>query len=773
MPADAPLPVYPLPLLGRRRELRTIAQTLRTGSARLVTLTGPGGVGKTHLAVVAAKMTQRSFSDGVRFVDLASLRAVSAVAPAVAAAVGSSSNEPAPEPEEALFQVLQHQHLLLLLDNFEHLLGAATWVGSLLANCPRLVVLVTSRAPLRLRWERELPVAPLAVPPARRSLTALAALRYPAVALFVARAQAAQPQFRFTDTDALDVAQLCTRLDGLPLAIELAAARMRLLSPRVLLAQLGDSLSLLAGNSRDAPERHQTLHAAIAWSYDALSSAAQRLFRSLAVCAGGCSLAAALALARPDLRDSEALIALEALCEHNLLRRQQDSAAEPRYQPLETIRAFGQEQLEQADEGEASRGRHAAWYLRLAEHTVGVPPEQRTTERRQTVDLILLERHNLRAALAWFIQHQRVEEGLRLAVSLELLWLMRGPLGEARVQLEGLLQLAAMGEPSAWRARGRALAGTLAQAQGDLPACRRQLEQAAADLELLGLRTERAAIQSELGLLARAEGDYDDAQRYLTAALASFEDVGDGFGVAYSLDRLGTVAHARGDAGTAQGFYARALSAGRAIGDPQFLAWVLQNAGFLALDTGELDRAASLLLESLDLRRQLGHRGGIAYSLAAVASLALAQGDAGRALRLAGAAERLAQEVGLRFAPWYSRRLAATQREAQERLQAALEAGAAPVKGERLTIEAALRMASARPEIGVAAAPATPLTAREREVAALIARGLTNQQIARELVIARGTVANHVEHIRAKLGVHTRAAVAAWAVATGMHRPGA
>ena len=430
-----------------------VARLCKPG-VRLVTLTGAGGVGKTRLAIAAAEMAEELFADGVRFVDLSRIREPGLVGVLVGRAVGVRQTGRRPLLE-SIERWLERRELLLVMDNFEHLLSAAGLVGQLLERCAGLKVLTTSRAPLRLRWEHDQPVEPLAVP-ARGTVDVQEIVQSPAVELFVERAQAVQPGFEPTHDVLYAVAELCRRLDGLPLAIELAAARSAVLSPRALLARLNASLDLLVHGARDAPERHRTLRAAIGWSEELLADDELSVFRKLAVWVGGCSQAAADSIASDATLDC-----LTSLVDNGLLRLAQQSDGEPRWSMLETIREYALEQLEAAGEAQATRRDQAHWCLALAERVV---PHLRDADQATWADQLEREHGNMGAALDWAAQTGETELGMRLAAALGGFWLLRGHLDEGWRRLQQAL--AQCSDTSCARARALYAAGRIASELG-------------------------------------------------------------------------------------------------------------------------------------------------------------------------------------------------------------------------------------------------------------------------------------------------------------------
>ncbi|MDP9369539.1 MAG: AAA family ATPase, partial [Chloroflexota bacterium] len=507
--------------VGREREVEAVADLLRSDHVRLVMLIGPGGVGKTRLALRLAGDLAADF-DEVAFVGLSSLLDPVLVVPTVAQAFGV--REVAGRPlSETLAHALRERHLLLVLDNFEQVVTAASDLTALLARCPRLTILVTSRASLRVRAEYEHPVAPLPLSQAGVE----AGMPSPAVALFVERARSVRPEFDLTDANARTVAEICRRLDGLPLAIELAAARVKVLSPQALLARLTDRLRLLTGGARDLPDRQQTMRGAIAWSHDLLVPEEQVLFRRLAVFAGGFTLEAAEAVvpAAGDL-GIDVLEGVASLVDKSLVRRTERPGDEPRFGMLETVREYARDRLAESDEQAAVQSRHLGWCLALAE---AAEPELRSAGQGTWLGRLETEHDNVRAALTWAGEGVEPESralGLRLAASLYTFWFVRSHWAEGREWLEELLRTDDS-RPSAARAKALFVAGLLAFAAGDPAAAAARHEESLGMARAVGSRTVEALALYGLGDAARLQGDASEAGRCYEAALALFQDLDD------------------------------------------------------------------------------------------------------------------------------------------------------------------------------------------------------------------------------------------------------
>ena len=782
------LPAQVTAFVGRESLIDAVRARLLRPDVRLLTLTGPGGTGKTRLALQAAGDVLDQFPDGVFFVELASLSDPDLVAPAIAQVVGLKETSGRP-PLEALISALRQRRMLLVLDNFEHLLaspphgsappvpaparalsrtparGVATDAAALMGAAPLLKVLVTSRAPLRLYGEHELPVPPLALPDRRAAPTAEHVAQFEAVRLFAERAQAARPDFGVGDENAGTVAEVCRRLDGLPLAIELAAARLRALPVAALLARLERRLPLLTGGARDLPARQQTLRDTIGWSYDLLGPREQTLFRRLAVFRG-CTLdaveavcagtpAATTGAAFPPLA-GDALDGVTALVEQSLLKREETPDGQPWYIMLETVREFAWEQAAGAGEAAALRRRHAAYYAELADEAAAAlhGPDQLLWLRR-----LLDEQDNLRAALEWATSGAKDgaadagAAGLRLAGALEWYWALTAQLDEGRGWLErALVHDAAEGGDARSVHAGQALlradalgaAGYLAHLRNDFAAARRFHEESLAlyrregdpratgraaaklafaalhqgDLETAerlgreGLTLCRAGgdawcigfTQCIVGGLMLRSGDLDGAAEAAKESLARFRECGDRWGIAWALHAVGQVALHRGQLAPAAARYQERLALCRELGNKTAEAHALDVLGTIARLEGELERAEALFQQSLALRREWSEwdRPSVAYLLAALAGTALGQ------RRRAAARERVWEGLAaLREAPDVE------DQPSRSALAALLEAGVELCVLEGVAA-AALRLAGTARWLREAARAPLPAPERER-----------------------------------------------------------
>lgn len=622
------LPAQPTPFIGREREVEAVRARLLDPETRLLTLTGPGGVGKTRLALQAAAAARPAFADGVAFVTLAALSDPDLVLPTIARAVGVGDEAGRPLAD-TLAAVLRGKRLLLVLDNCEQVLPAADAVQVLLLAAPGVKALATSRAALRVRGERLHPVEPLAVP--RPPLPPLEALsQYDAVALFIARAQDADPGFAVTNATAPAVAEICARLDGLPLAIELTAARVRLLAPEALLARLSSRLKVATGGARDLPERQRTLRAAINWSHELLDPGERMLLRRLAVFTGGRTLEAVEAVcnANGDL-PREALDGVESLVDKSLLRREDGAGAEgePRLVMLETVHEYARERLEASGERATTERAHALYYCALAEEA-----EPRVREENPAWLARLDREHdNLRAALRWAGEGGFAALELRLASALSRFWETRAHWTEGRRHLREAL---ARAPEAATSARACALrgAGFLASAQGDMGEAQRLTEEALAAYRVLGDEQDAASTLSNLSYVAGRRGDYAAAMRYNEEGLEVARRLGDQMAVAGTLNNMGLAVMQGGDLEQAMDLLTESLGLFRALGNRSFVARTLLNQGIVAVFQGDYATAERLLQETFDLLQTLGDTYGLAVMLQSRGLLLLRQGDVDGAL---------------------------------------------------------------------------------------------------------------------------------------------
>jgi predicted ATPase/DNA-binding CsgD family transcriptional regulator len=760
----SPLTVHlPQPLtsfVGREREVAAVIDLLHRNNVRLLTLTGPGGVGKTRLAIQVAQVEAVDFPDGVWFVPLAPIRDPTLVASTIARTVGIAETA-GRSSEEGLAAFFAGRHALLVLDNFEHVLDAAPVVTELLTACPALKALVTSRAVLRLSAEHHLVVPPLASVEPTRPLLVPQVREAEAVRLFEARASAASGAFVLTDANASEVAALCTRLDGLPLAIELAAARIRALPPSEMLQRLDQRLRFLTGGARDQPLRFRSLRDAIAWSYDLLTPEEQLVFRRMAIFVGGCTVAAAEAVVGG--RDNDALDAFEtiaSLIDKSLLHQEMGADGKTRYLMLETIREYGLEQVATCGEEERMRRRHAAYYLALAEHAAPEPPGPSGVA---WLPLLEAEHPNLRAALTWLGEHGEAQEFVRLASALWQLWYQHGHFREGRLWLERAMECANDVPPSLSAAL-LYKAGTLAHYQGDEARAVALLEEGLAlSRELEGTWATPYGLMA-LGLVTVDQGHYAEAVPLLEEALPIFEEMGYQSGAALTLGHLAVAAYGQGDWARAAAVGEEALQLARRLEDTWAAGLARWFLGLTACEHGAYAEAARCFSENLDVDLTEGYREAIADGFACFAVLAVEIGQMESAARLLGVAAALREMIGAVLA--LPER--ATYERATTMARAALEEdafAAAWAAGQALSLEEATMLtrdvADVATSVTASASPADPvvgpgLTPRELEVLRLLAAGHSNAQIADVLFISPRTVSTHLTSTFNKLGVNSR-----------------
>jgi predicted ATPase len=632
LPADFPalktldarrtnLLAQPTALLGRAQELASVCTLLRRADVRLVSLTGPGGTGKTRLALQVAAELLDAFDDGVWFVDLAPLSDANLVIATIMQTL--QLKEIGGQPALELLKTYLHdKQVLLILDNFEQVVEAASQLAALLAAAPQLKVLVTSRIVLRLRGEQEYAVPPLALPDLKH-LPALDVLsQYAAVELFIQRAQAVQPDFQVTNANAPAVAEICYRLDGLPLAIELAAARIKLFSPQALLQRLDRRLKFLTGGARDLPSRQQTIRNAIDWSYHLLEDGEKTLFARLGVFVGGCTLEAAEAVC--DLNSDllfDLVDGIAALIDKSLLRQIEGASGEPRFLMLETVREYALERLAAIGEAEALRQQHAAYYLALAE---AAERELVGRDQLRWVACLDAEQDNLRAALEWSVQNDIVA-GLRLASALRRYWEGHSPLQEGIGWLEQLLRHPRAAVHTATRAKALNALSWLNTWQNEYASARGQSEAALAIYRALGDQHGIASALLALGGALSMQEGYAVGRPIWLESLALYRALGDTFGISEVLSMLGSWESTQDDA-QSRAYLEEGLALSRELDDIVGMASFLDGLGVLALRHGDYAAAHLWLTEALTLQRSMGNT-GVAHAIAGLGELALAQGE--------------------------------------------------------------------------------------------------------------------------------------------------
>ncbi len=772
-PGDRPasnLPTPPTPLIGRERDASEVRQRLLNSHVRLLTLTGPPGIGKTRLALYVAREVLEQFRDGVFFVDLAPITDPALVISAIAErlAVKEAGRRTL---RELIAHDLRDKQVLLVLDNFEQVMEAAPEISALLEACPRIKVMVTSRASLRLSWEHEFPVPPLEVP-SLAPLPPLEALPgYSAIALFVDRARAVRPDFALTPGNGRPAAEICARLEGMPLAIRLAAARVKLFCPKVILDRLWPRLDLLAGGERDVPPRQQTLRGAIAWSYGLLGAETRVLFERLSVFNGNFSLEAVERVCTPEGDLGAPLLeGLAALVDQSLLRRASTTDAASRFRMLGVIREFAAEQLTARGDAERLRRRHAGFCVALAEtaQTKLESPDQDVWLGR-----LELEHDNLRGALGWAIEREEAEIALLLAAALTRFWLMRGHHTEARGWLDRALAVGG-GAPTLARAKALRAAAHLSWIQGDYSRAAKLAEESLVLSRELGDTYGIPFSLHSLGLHAYLTGDHGRGEALLEESLSLARAQGDAWLVSLVLTTLGRVVSRQGDSTRAARLLEESLGVAQSIGDKWLVSFALASLGTVRCRQGDFERAAVLFGESLSLARTLGDRWWLAWSLEGMAEVAQNRGQPERAARLLATAQALRDLIHAPPIPPERADLARVEAAARRALDEQVFA-AAWNAGRAMPLEQATEEALAGVAPHRLRAPGADmvLTHRQHEVAALIVQGCTNRDIANKLVITERTAATHVQNILNRLGFNSRSQIAAWAAERGLNPPSA
>jgi predicted ATPase/DNA-binding CsgD family transcriptional regulator len=817
------LPIQLTRFIGRERETGDVKRLL--AETRMLTLTGPGGSGKTRLAAAVAAQVLDGYEDGVTWVDLAAIADESLVAQTVARALGVGE-QAGRSMSEALADFLIERRLLLLLDNCEHLIAAcARLVSGLLTVCPDLHLLATSREPLALAGERVYPVPALSLPSAgmfagnEMTPDVLKALSgYEAVALFLDRAGTIVPDFTLTPQNARAVAEICVRLDGMPLAIELAVARVNVLTAAQIAARLDDRFTFLKSDRRDAiDDRHQTLQAAIDWSYDLLSPPEHLLLQRLSVFAGGCSLATAEAVCAGDGIDGEQLLGLiSSLVNKSLVTAETLRRGEARYTLLETIRQYAAEKLRESGEGPTIRDRHLRCFLNLAEKT---KPKLEGEYQQLWLNWLGDEVDNMRAALSWSLEDdateagERIKAGLRIVTALYQFWIVRDSREEALSWFRRLLAQAPEDLPLVVHLNALVYASLMASFH-DRNALQRKYADEAAALGTAAGREDKQALASalaaqafavrkagdpdgaftlalraiellrelddryELGrtltifsFLAMSVGKYDEAQAMLDEGLPLLRATGNTYRIAMALNFQGDLWRCQREYAKAAIAYDESIALLREIEAGRDLASVLHNQGHAALHLGQVEQARDLFRESMAVHQEQHNEMGMAECLLGFAALATADRMPAAGARLLAAAEAIGGSQVT--SEWAATRLAYEHylQRTRDRLTEArfLEEQAV---GQSLSLEQAVAYALETAVTGAAAVAAgkklDELTPRQREVAILVAQAKSNDEIAEELVVSRRTVETHVSHILGKLGFGSRAQIVRWAVEAGL-----
>ncbi len=759
-------------LVGREQELADVCALLGRVDVRLLTVTGPGGVGKTRLAIRAAEELATSFADGVAFIELAGVREPELALPAIYQALGGreAGSDVGIERFQAL---LGGRELLLVLDNFEHLMAAATNVTDLLAAFPRLKILVTSRAALQLSAEHEYLTPPLTLPAKGPHASSEEDSWSDALQLFVQRARASRRDLELTREALAAAGEICRLLDGLPLAIELAAARIDRLSPQAILGRLDSPgtgrLPMLTGGLREQPARQQTMRDAIAWSYDLLDQSEQRMFQRLGVFIGGFSIPAASAVC--ELDELSMLDGARSLVAKSLVRYDGDRGDGPRYGMFETIREFALEQLVASGQAWTARQRHAMWAVALAEQA---GPQVKGPEAALWLDALERDHANLRAALGWFVE-QRDGEGIaRLAGALLPFWDERARYAEGRRWLETALELSS---DVAARDRLSLLsgAGTMAWRQTDFAQAIRRHGQALRLAKELDDREAEAFALNNLGVQEKESGNVDKARGLYEASIAIAREIGETHLVIQALHNLAQIQRVQGESAAARQSMEEVL----ALAKEHAMSWplpiMLAALGLIATDLGEYDRAMTLFHESLALALAKGDRGSVVDGIESLARLAAVTGQPRPSIRLFAAGEALREELINPLPPIegaYREPIMGKLRETvgERGFAAAWAAGRTLSQEEALAEALALRGETAEGTApGVERrASAHGLTERELEVLRLLVAGHSNREVGALLNISKATAARHVANIYNKLGVDSRSRLTVFALQHGL-----
>ena len=775
-PGNLPVPLSTF--VGREREMEEVKRLM--ASYRLVTLTGTGGSGKTRLALEVASQLIDTFDSGTWWVELASLSNEILLPQAVAKAL-SVHDIPNQPLSETLAKDLANKELLLVLDNCEHLIAAcAQLTQTLLESCPDLRILATSREPLGIPGEIVWSVPPLSLPeqqpwhdPASGENAIPVYQQSEAVCLFVERAALVSPHFTLNAQNGVWIADICRRLDGIPLAIELAAARVKLLTVEHIAARLDNRFKLLTSGSRTAPPRHQTLYATLDWSYALLSETEQRLLRRLSIFAGGWSLEAAEEICADDrLPKGVILDALARLVDKSLVVVQERNGAE-RYQFLETIRQFARERLVESNEYESIRVPHLNFYLRLAEDA---EPLLFGPDQTMWFEQLDMENDNFRAAFEWAVERRDAMAALRWVAALWFFWFIRDHYREGQERIAQALVILGADVPSSARARALNAAGFMSWMRGDYAPARALFEEALTIANQLDDPVQTAMSTRNLGLVYSRERDYPTARDYLEKSVSLWRELGIKSQAGWALPFLADVVMYQGDVEQAKALYEESAALMREQKDKIVLAYPLRRLAYVALKSEDHDRATALCQESLALNSQVGDKRGLVACLVALAAIAVAKGQMTRAARWLATVQARLDTLGITLYPAdqieYESNLALVRQHLDDVTFSTVWG-----EGKSMTLEQAITAVLESPHDQSAQSPtlrqATKevfggLTEREREVAGLIAQGKSNREIAEAMTVGVKTIETYVTRILNKLGFDSRVQIATWAMEKGL-----
>ncbi len=647
------LTLSPLSLVGREKQAAEIKNLLRQKDVRLLTMTGIGGTGKTTLSRAVAAEMLGEFPDGVFFIEFAAITDPQLAASTIAQPLGVKESG-GKLMIEILKEYLAAKQMLIVIDNFEQVVSAAPQIAELLSATNQLKILITSRTLLHLSAEHEYEVPPLSLPENIERLAFEELSGYEAVKLFVERAQNAKPNFSLTPENAKNVAEICLRLDGLPLAIELAAARVKILSPQAILSKLENSLQLLTGGAQDLPARQQTMRGAVAWSYDLLTEDEKQLFEILSVFNGGFMFEAAEFVCEnyqseiPTPKSQiNALDGITSLVDKSLIISKEQPDGEMRFRMLEVVREYARDALQERGVSDIARNSHTAYFLALGEEA---EKYLKGEDSVRWLNRLEDELDNLRAALRWSLEND-AETAAQLAAATRLFWLFHSHLKEGQEWLESALERSRNAAPAAVRFNLLNVLGTLARFQGDYAAAQKVYGELLTESKTGNDFWHIAEANSGLGLVAYQQGDFPTARKFIEEALTVSRELNEQYGIAAALNTLGDIARTEGDNAAARPLFEESLSISRKLGTKQFVCAILANLGAVTFAEGDFDAARAHFTEALETAREMGNRTIISLSLDGFAALAAERGEADCAAQISGAADNLRESIGYEIEP--------------------------------------------------------------------------------------------------------------------------